>query len=307
MPDTQTPHYPTWIKPEVGGDATVWGTVLNTTLDAIDAVVFNNQQTSQQAELPIGSLTMWAGATASPPANWLICDGRTLDYGATPAYLALFNVIGRAFNTALTGTQFALPNLVQNFPLGAGTNPVGTTGGSYGVTIATANLPAHAHPITDVTHSHTAYQSGHSHNLIIGSHSHTFAEWSTNSSGIGTAVRADTANYWQTYQTASTSTQALGGNTDTQTPPVGVNPQGTGLSTTQNTGGGAAINVIPPFVALNFIIRYPMNVDAVPPARNSTRRRRQGDEAATLEQLGRNKSDALGGITDDARRRTISV
>ena len=132
-----------------------------------------------------------------------------------------------------------------------------STGGTFSYTLSVANLPSHAHPITDVAHSHTAYQSGHSHNLIIGSHSHTFAEWSTNSSGTGVACSFRCVlTIRQTYQTANTSTVALGGNTDTQTPPVGVNANGTGLSTTQNTGSGAAMSIIPSYVALNFIIRF---------------------------------------------------
>ena len=40
--ETVTPNYK-WIKPDIGGDASNWGNVLNTTFDAIDAAVFNNQ------------------------------------------------------------------------------------------------------------------------------------------------------------------------------------------------------------------------------------------------------------------------
>ena len=61
MAETQTPNYH-WIKPDIGGDATVWGTVLNTTIDAIDAVAFNNQ-TNQANYLPLtgGTLTGRSG------------------------------------------------------------------------------------------------------------------------------------------------------------------------------------------------------------------------------------------------------
>ena len=31
---------------------------------------------------------------------------------------------------------------------------------------------------------------------------------------------------------------------------------GTGLSTTQNVGSGAPMSIVPPYVAVNFIIRY---------------------------------------------------
>ena len=267
MAETQTPNLK-WTKPDLGGDAATWGNVLNTTIDAIDSVVYANQN----GIVPVGSLTMWAGPTASPPTNWLICDGRTLDYGATPAYQGLFNVIGRAFNTALTGTQFALPNLVQKFPIGAGSNVLGAVGGTFSYTLATANLPPHAHPITDVAHSHTVNQWAHNHVIATGGHNHSI---STGSHGHGldhlvlsntAGANAQAGSGWAFVSAnagvvgdlgGSTSTAGnLGGNTDTQTSAVSLNASGTGLSTTQNVGSGAALSVVPPFIAINFIIRY---------------------------------------------------
>ena len=48
----------------------------------------------------------------------------------------------------------------------------------------------------------------------------------------------------------------LGGNTDAQTSAISIQASGTGLSTTQNAGGGAAHNNLPPYLQINFIIRY---------------------------------------------------
>jgi microcystin-dependent protein len=267
--ETQTPNFK-WTKPDLGGDAATWGNVLNTTIDAIDAVAWANQQ----AGVPIGSLTMWAGPTTSPPANWLICDGRTLDYGTTPAYQGLFNIIGRAFNTALTGTQFALPNLVQNFPLGAGsTNALGTAGGATTVTLNATMIPAHTHTATQPAHGHAATQAahthavttgGHNHSISTGSHSHTLSQSVglsyTTSGGAG----AQTVTAGAGPITTSTagdlggSTSAagnLGGNTDTLAPAITV-PTAQPTITVANTGGGAAHPNMPPFIAINFIIRY---------------------------------------------------
>ena len=260
MAETLSPHY-SWVKPDIGGDASTWGNVLNTTIDAVDSVVYANQQ----AGLPIGSVSMFAGATV--PSNWLICDGRSLPTtGGT--YDALFGIIGHAYGGS--GANFNLPNLVQNFPLGAGPNPVGAAGGAFAVTLATANLPAHAHSIIDVTHSHSAYQGAHSHGISTGSHSHGITDNGHTHAGVVNVVGTPG---WNSQGPASpliaqTSTsnamtgitiQAvgnLGGSTDSQTPGVGVNASGTGLSTTQNAGSGAAFNVVPPFVAINFIVRY---------------------------------------------------
>ena len=111
MAETNTPNYK-WIKPDIGGDSANWGNVLNATIDAVDSVVWANQQ----AGLPIGSVAMFAGAAA--PVNWLICDGSSL--ATTGTYAGLFGIIGYTYGGA--GANFNLPNLVQNFPLGAGAN-----------------------------------------------------------------------------------------------------------------------------------------------------------------------------------------
>ena len=49
----------------------------------------------------------------------------------------------------------------------------------------------------------------------------------------------------------------LGGNTDTQQPGVGVNANYANINNnaTDSVGSGAAISIVPPFIAINFIIR----------------------------------------------------
>ena len=264
MVESTTKNYG-WTKPEVTKSSSTWGGFLNTDLDSIDSLVFTNQQ----GIVPIGSMTMFGGAAA--PANWLLCQGQTLDYGVTPAYQGLFNVIGRAFNTALTGTQFALPNLTQRLPLGAGTTALGVAGGGAGLALATANLPPHAHPIVDVAHNHGVNQWAHSHVIATGGHSHAIHTGGHNHTvGGGVIAGSGLTNGGTNLQVGSSTTSTagdlggntdaagnLGGNSDTQTSAISLGASGTGLSTTQNTGSGAAVAVpLPPFLAINFIIRY---------------------------------------------------
>jgi microcystin-dependent protein len=261
--ETQTPNYK-WVKPDIGGDASTWGNVLNATTDAIDSTVYANQQ----AGVPIGAVTMFAGAT--PPSNWLICDGSSL--ATTGTYAGLFAAIGYAYGGS--AGNFNLPNLQGSFPLGAGaSNALGSSGGTSSVSIAIGNLPVHAHPITDVVHSHVGSQSPHSHAIVTGSHSHSISTGSHShaipydlvnpsasgltsggaSFGLASGQRTDTAGDLG----GSTSTQgSLGGSTDTQQPGVGVAASGTGLSATQNVGSGTPLSITPPFIALNFIIRF---------------------------------------------------
>ena len=304
MAETQTPNFK-WTKPDLGGDAATWGNVLNTTIDAMDAAAYANQQ----AGVPIGSITMFGGATA--PANWLLCQGQTLDIGVNPQYTALKNLIGYAFGGS--GNQFQLPNLGAQFPIGAGTNlqgigtALGEVTGSFTVGIAVANLPPHAHPIVDVAHNHTVNQSPHAHLITDVAHNHGVNQWAhahviatgghshaihtgahNHTSGGAVVSGSGLTNGGSNLQIGSTTTSTagdlggntdaagnLGGNTDTQTSAIslaasGTNlsgttainanvslaASGTGLSTTQNAGSGTALNVIPPLVCLNFIIRY---------------------------------------------------
>jgi microcystin-dependent protein len=253
LAETQTPNYK-WVKPDIGGDASTWGNVLNSTIDAVDSVVFANQQ----AGVPIGSITMFGGAT--PPANWLICDGSSLP--TTGTYAALFAVLGYAYGGS--SGNFNLPNLQAQFPLGANpTNPLGQSGGTFSYAISVGNLPAHAHLITDVAHNHSINQSahlhpdpGHTHGVSDPGHAHSaqvsFPAGVNFQAGSGfTPVTANTSinGTGISIQGAGTGIQAANAN-------ISLNASGTGLSTTQSVGSGTPLSVVPPYVALNYIIRF---------------------------------------------------
>ena len=259
---TTTTNY-TWQMPDPGASSNTWGDTLNKTTQAIDAQVFVNQQ----GLVPIGTIVMFGGATA--PANWLLCQGQQID---TTVYAKLFKVIGNTFGGVGSAGNFLLPNLGAQFPIGAGTNLQGrSTGlggatGSFTVPIATANLPSHAHPITDVAHNHTLAQTehnhgdpGHTHGVNESPHLHgsNLVKQGAGSAGlfpgggftIAGAGNTDGASTGISIQAAVTGIQAANAN-------VSINPSGTGLSTTQAVGSGTPLDVVPPFVCLNFIIKY---------------------------------------------------
>ena len=259
MAETQSPNYK-WVKPDIGGDASTWGNVLNQTIDAVDSVVYANQQ----AAVEIGTVTMFAGATAPP--NWLICDGSSL--ATTGTYAALFAIIGYAHGGS--GANFNLPNLQGVFPLGAGpSNALGSTGGSYSVTIAWGNMPVHSHSITDVAHSHGVNQWAHAHGIATGAHNHSIstgghshANVLTGSgvtggvpAGVGIVGNVSTVSAGDLGGSTSTAGN-LGGNTDTQSSALSIQVSGTGIAGTNNAGSGTPLSVVPSYVALNYIIRY---------------------------------------------------
>jgi microcystin-dependent protein len=244
-----------WQMPDPGGSANTWGNTLNATTQAIDQQVYTNAQ----AGVPVGSISLWGGST--PPANWLLCQGQSLATVGT--YAALFAVLQYAFGGS--GANFNLPNMQGVFPLGAGGSPIGQKGGSFSTSIGVANLPSHAHPITDVAHNHGINQSAHNHGDPTHTHGvnegtgHThggvirssgpvqFVEGAGYAAASGTTTDAALTGVSIAY--ASTGIQPANA-------VISLNASDTGLSTTQNVGSGAALNVIPPYLCLNFIIKF---------------------------------------------------
>ena len=235
-----------WQMPDPGGSANTWGNTLNATTQAIDAQVFENQQALDLSAPPVGAILMYGGLAPGP--NWLLCDGRPV---STTTYATLFAVIGYAFGGS--GANFNLPNLQQRFPLGAASGQVGSFGGQvdYNYTIALANLPSHAHPIIDVTHSHT--DTGHNHPASQDPHSHTVTiVGDTSTTGVQAGGGPTVGVAGGVSYTTSTSQPNVGIYQGT----ANLAASGTGLSTTQAAGSGTPMVIVPAFQAVNFIIRY---------------------------------------------------
>ena len=108
--------------------------------------------------MPIGMISPYGGITA--PVDWLLCDGREV---AVALYQNLFSVIGYNFKdqTLVTAGFFCLPDLRGRFPLGiddmGGTSAntvtssaadnMGTHAGAESQDITLGNLPEHEHDL----------------------------------------------------------------------------------------------------------------------------------------------------------------
>lgn len=83
------------------------------------------------------------------PQGWALCNGQLLPISEN---FALFNLIGTTYGGDGIST-FGLPNYQGNVPVGMGTGAglspyeIGETGGQNQVTLLTAQLPTHVHPI----------------------------------------------------------------------------------------------------------------------------------------------------------------
>ena len=165
---------------------------------------------------PTGSIVAFAGDAA--PDGWLICDGRSL---ATQSYPALAVVIGSSFGTSGTGT-FKLPDLRGRFPLGS--SSANEPGGAISAHPVAQNGGAETHTLTvEEMPSH-----GHNQRYNTGQ-----ANGATGAyvAGLTYAASAARALRHENYTTQSAAPIA-------------------------STGGDAAHNNMPPFLALNFIIKY---------------------------------------------------
>ena len=185
--------------------------------------VFGKVQESGYALVPQGVIVMWSGTTSNIPTGWALCNGKFYnetdftDITSTPAADAAH-------------TKKA-PNLVNRFIVGA-SGSYGNGGGTGGgtVNLTTANLPSHTHAID---HDHP--------NAVTGDHSHQFKAYDC---GSGTNA--------PTYDNDNTSSCSITPSTLNSTVNVDL-PNFTGTS--GSTGSGTAVNIVPAYFALCYIMK----------------------------------------------------
>ena len=146
--------------------------------------------------LPTGVIVMWSGAISAIPSGWYLCDGNN-------------------------GT----PNLTGKFVVHADADSGGTyapnaTGGVDSVTLTTAQIPAHSHPVTD---------SGHTHTLQV--------PIPAGEEGAGDQGFTNLVNNTGARETLTTASAT------------------TGISVGNNTGGGGSHENRPPYYALAYIMK----------------------------------------------------
>jgi microcystin-dependent protein len=169
---------------------------------------------------PIGKITMFGGAAA--PLTWLLCDGAS--YLRTD-YPALFAVIGTTFGAA-DGTHFNVPNLKSRFPVGRdAAQPLWDVLGDIG--------GAMDHTHLGVDHLHGV---AHHHGSTGGF-----------SYPTGTGVNNGTAKEVTTKGAMDGHTHAVNGASIATT-----GAADRGLTT---SGANNGTTTLPPFLALNFIIK----------------------------------------------------
>lgn len=190
--------------------------------------------------VPTGAMMQYAGAAA--PTGWLLADGAAV---SRTTYAALFTAIGTQYGVGDGSTTFNLPNLKGRVAVGldaanAKFDVRGETGGAETVALSVAELAAHAHGVTDPTHNHSLNNPTHNHGT------NGTALGGTNPNAPGQAgVMGSNEIPFSIPVSLGVSAAATA---------VSANAVGTGVSI-QNNGSGTAHNNLPPYIALNYIIK----------------------------------------------------
>ena len=137
------------------------------------------------ADVPVGTINMYAGATTDVPTGWLLCDGAAV---SRTTYAQLFAVLDTEYGVGDGSGTFNVPNFVTSnkFPRAA-TNDAGrgTTGGESTHTLSTSEMPSHTHGVNDSGHTHGGGASAVTASAYFGVNNDVRSQANTSSATTG--------------------------------------------------------------------------------------------------------------------------
>jgi microcystin-dependent protein len=229
-------------------------------IDALEAQTASNLAVALGALVPTGFGPIpWSRPTA--PAGWIFADGRTL-LAASPYAALRAAYIADSFPFGQDGSgNPKIPDMrgrtaagLDNMGGGAASRLTGATlGAGLGAqthTLTAAEMPVHAHGVTDPTHAHAVADPTHAHSVYDPGHSHTYDRYSA----IAPAVHQSGTNQSRNSQTIATGASATGIGIYAAATGISIYGAGTGISI-QNAGSGGAHNNVQPTLVTNFIIK----------------------------------------------------
>jgi microcystin-dependent protein len=212
--------------------------------------------TWSSAATPAGVVQQYAGATA--PTGYILCQGQAV---SRTTYATLFAVVSTTYGAGDGSTTFNVPNLQGKIPVGLNSADLsfdvrGETGGEKTHAIATAELPSHNHTFTGTAHTHTVDPTSFT-TASGGTHTHTYNDYyhgttlsdNADDRGVASSTGAD-------HERTTLTTGTNGAHTHAIDVPSTTSSSTTATGTISNTGSSTAMNVLQPYIVLNYIIKY---------------------------------------------------
>ena len=214
------------------------------------------------ALVPAGTVIEWGNV--APPADWVVCDGQSLDSLADSSLNLLWLTIGTTYGG--TGADdFNVPDLqgrriLGHYSGGSATNRVtdidaqtiGALGGddNFSTPMTAAELPIHNHTGTsgwEPNHSHSGTTGGagsHTHRVRANNHR---VDAGGSSNIATTLIRNGQPYKTNIVQTISNHSHTITG--------INSEPNHSHTFTTANSGGTGGHENVPPFQTINYIIK----------------------------------------------------
>lgn len=161
--------------------------------------------------------TVASFAGSTAPAGWLLCNGAAV---SRTTYAALYAAVGTTYGAGDGSTTFNVPDARGRAIIGAGAG-TGLTNRALGATGG-----AETHTLTE------SEMPVHSHGVTDPGHVHAIAPYAAGGGGDG-------ATDWRLDQGGSK-------NSNSATTGISIN----------SAGGGAAHNIMQPWIAFNCIVKY---------------------------------------------------
>lgn len=237
------------------------------TWNSTDSVWNFDVITSTIAQMPVGSLTAYAGS--SVPSGWLLCAGQEV---SRTTYAALDSVIGTTYGAYTNGsggagtTHMRLPDLRGRSIFGkddmngtAASRVTNAVSGITGTTLGSAGGDQRLHSHTHIQNAHTHTQDAHnhtqnSHGHTINDPGHTHSVSWLNNINVGVFTGTFGAIGSNTSGNVNSNTTGISINSQTATNQSATATNQNTTATNQTTGAGASENM-PPSIILNYIIK----------------------------------------------------
>ncbi len=195
----------------------------SSTVAAGDNIIASQYNNIRKDTFKLGTITMYGGSDT--PNGWLTCNG---DAVSRTTYSILFSLIGTTYGVGDGSTTFNIPDMRDSFPIGVKTSTfdIGDTGGSSTIVLTTTELPSHTHTIS-----------------AVGDHTHTLETYTAGSGGGRVFAYTSRTTGFVTFGTSVEPDHTHGG--------------------TGNSGeiSPTAVNILPPYTSLNFLILADLSAD----------------------------------------------